>query len=105
MSDIAGVLRLEDVMSALQATRPVFHSEADLQHAFGQVAHDLNAKLRVRLEVPMRPDGAIPATEPRLRTSYLDLLCFTAQGTTAIEFKYFTRAWKGEVTRSGLTDR
>jgi hypothetical protein len=70
-------------MSHLAADRPIFHSEADFQHAFAQVVHGLNGELQVRLEV--RQDDA----------EYLDLFCYGPRGRTSIEFKYFTAAWHG----------
>ena len=87
--DIAQRLNLISVMDELTRRRPVFHSEADFQHAFGQVVHDLDPSMQVRLEV--RQEDA----------EYLDLLCFTSQARTAIEFKYATRAWQGS---DGITD-
>ena len=72
-------------MGRLAASRAVFHSEADFQHAFGQVLHALDPELGVRLEVPQ--DGV----------GRLDLLCRNTDDTcrTAIEFKYFTTRWRG----------
>lgn len=86
---IAGVLDLDVVMNRLRTSRPVFHSEADFQHAFGQVVHDLDPGLGVRLEV--RQQGS----------EHLDLLCFGPAGRTAVEFKYVTAAWDGPDPRSG----
>jgi hypothetical protein len=47
----------------LRQHRPVFHSEADFQHALAWTAHQSNPSLRVRLET---------RTTPGMR---LDLLC------------------------------
>jgi hypothetical protein len=80
---IAGQVTVETVMHELGRDRPVFHSEADFQHAFGQTLHDLAPELRIRLEVRQQ------------NAEYLDLLCFGPSGRTAIEFKYATRAWIG----------
>jgi hypothetical protein len=79
---------LEEVMDALRRDRPVFHSEADLQHGFARALWTLAPDVRSRLEVPQRRQG---------RAEYLDLLCVGPSGRTAIEFKYVTRAWKGVV--------
>jgi hypothetical protein len=86
---VAGRVDADDVMDRLSTRRTVFHSEADFQHAFGQVLHDIAPELQVRLEV--RQENA----------EYLDLLCFGAHGRTAIEFKYATATWIG---MDGLTD-
>lgn len=86
--DIANRLGAQAVIDELRSRRPVFHSEADFQHAFGQVIHDLDPTLHVRLEV--RQENA----------EYLDLLCFGAIGRTAIEFKYVTAGWQG---KGGIT--
>ncbi|GAA3974592.1 hypothetical protein GCM10022232_02280 [Streptomyces plumbiresistens] len=84
---IAGRASLDDVMAELCRHRPVFHSEADLQHSFAKVLWELAPDVHSRLEVPQRGLG---------RTEYLDLQCLGPGGRTAIEFKYFTRGWMGE---------
>jgi hypothetical protein len=89
MSMLAGVVPIESVMDRLRLVRPVFHSEADLQHAFAQVLHDLNSAISVRLEV--RQGGR----------EYADLLCFGADGRTLVEFKHFTAPWRGCDPNSG----
>ncbi|WP_204032242.1 hypothetical protein [Micromonospora qiuiae] len=82
--EIAGSIKLAAVMNELSAVRPVFHSEADFQHAFAWALHTLAPSVSVRLEVPQ---GG---------REYLDLLCLGADGRrTAVEFKYFTRRWDG----------
>lgn len=88
---IAGTVALDAVIAHLQKTRPVFHSEADLQHAFGQVLHDLDPTLGIRLEVRQQ------------NAQYLDLLCIGPVGRTAVEFKYVTAAWKGADPTTGET--
>ena len=88
MSLIANRLDLTDVMTRLGELRPIFHSEADFQHAFAQVVHNLAPGIQIRLEV--RQTGG----------EHLDLLCFEDGDRTAIEFKYVTAAWEGE---DGLT--
>lgn len=77
---------LNDVMAKLCQHRPVFHSEADLQHSFARVLWELAPDVHSRLEVPQRVVG---------KTEYLDLLCLGPESRTAIEFKYFTRSWTG----------
>jgi hypothetical protein len=83
---IAERISLGDVMAKLCRHRPVFHSEADLQHGFARVLWELAPDVQSRLEVPQRAAD---------KTEYLDLLCLGSGSRTAIEFKYFTRGWTG----------
>lgn len=81
---IAGSVPVDVLLHRLAFERPVFHSEADFQHAFARALWQLDPEIHVRLEV--RQPGA---------REYLDLLAFGPDGRTAIEFKYWTRAWSG----------
>ncbi|WP_406361002.1 hypothetical protein [Streptomyces sp. NBC_01579] len=83
---IAGSAALNEVLACLRARRPVFHSEADLQHSFALAVGEVAREVRCRLEVPVRGSDA---------SEYLDLLCLGPAGRTAIEFKYVTRQWAG----------
>ncbi|WP_225811874.1 hypothetical protein [Streptomyces spinosus] len=83
---IAGRTALSEVVEYLRRQRPVFHSEADLQHSFARALWELAPEVHSRLEVPQRAPG---------KTEYLDLLCLGPSTRTAIEFKYFTRSWTG----------
>ncbi|WP_405953334.1 hypothetical protein OG588_40795 [Streptomyces prunicolor] len=83
---VAGRISLGDIIEQLRRHRPVFHSEADLQHSFARVLWELMPDVHSRLEVPQRLLG---------RSEYLDLLCIGPSARTAIEFKYFTRRWTG----------
>lgn len=85
---IAGEVTLTDVMARLREHRPVFHSEADLQHAFARVLWELAPQVQSRLEVGRTAAG---------RTERLDLLCIGPRARTSIEFKYWTRSWAGSV--------
>jgi hypothetical protein len=70
------------VMSALAAHRPLFHSEADFQHAFAWELQRSHPAWAIRLEVPVRgPFGAI----------HIDLLAISDDVEVAIELKYKTR--------------
>jgi hypothetical protein len=70
-------------MRRLAESRPLFHSEADLQHAFAWELHQMVPELDVRLEVPLRtPVGS----------TYVDVLARSASTQMAIELKYKTRA-------------
>jgi len=83
MSLIAGVVDVGTVMGKLSSARPIFHSEADFQHAFAWVLHEIEPSLNIRLEVRQE------------EREYVDLFCFGPHGRTAIEFKYFTARWAG----------
>jgi hypothetical protein len=74
-------------IDTLRDSRPVFHSEADFQHALAWVAHLSDHGMRVRLETKPTPGMR------------LDLLLeWPARGThLALELKYLTAAWAGEV--------
>ncbi|MFJ9249363.1 hypothetical protein [Streptomyces sp. NPDC101776] len=85
---VGGRVPLDDVIAQLGRHRPVFHSEADLQHSFARALWELSSDVHSRLEVPQRAEG---------RTEHLDLLCIGPSVRTAIEFKYFTRRWTGTV--------
>lgn len=83
---VAGRISLGDVIAHLSRHRPVFHSEADLQHSFARALWELSPDVHSRLEVRQRTEN---------KAEYLDLLCIGPSTRTAIEFKYFTRRWTG----------
>lgn len=87
MASIAGTVDIDDLLHRLSKRRPVFHAEADFQHAFAWEAHLMDPNLRVRLETH---------PEPNMR---LDLL-FSRPDLelhTAVELNYLTAGWTGEV--------
>jgi hypothetical protein len=69
------------VMRKLAQTRPVFHSEADFQHALAWELHAAVPGAQVRLEYRV----------PGVERVYVDIWLQTADGPTAIELKYMTR--------------
>ena len=74
--------RIHETMLGLGTSRPVFHSEADFQHALAwQIRHD-HPDAEVRLETRPLPDEAL----------FLDVLVRLAGTGVAIECKYLTRA-------------
>lgn len=77
--DIAGL------MERLSRDRPIFHSEADFQHAFAWRIHTEHPNARIRLET--RP-------ERRIR---LDVLIDLGDERIAIELKYLVRGTRLEV--------
>jgi hypothetical protein len=74
------------VLPVLAETRPVFHSEADFQHALAVEVKRLHPEWRVRLET--RPYPGV----------HLDLLIADPTDSTsvAVELKYLTDAWLGD---------
>lgn len=84
---IAGSVDLNDVLSQLAGIRPVFHSEADFQFAFAWLVQQRDVRMRVRLE--NRP---APGVHLDVEFARPDL-----GRTTAVELKYLTRLWTGEV--------
>jgi hypothetical protein len=80
-------LEVQDVMRQLARVRPIFHSEADFQHAIAWELHQRHTDASIRLERRMLPD------------IHLDLSVSIDGLTTAIELKYKTRAL--EVTVDG----
>jgi hypothetical protein len=89
MNQVAGRIGVPAVMEELARRRPVFHSEADFQFAFAQVIQSLVPDAHIRLEVPLRAVDGLKGSQ------YLDLMCSSSAGRTAIELKYFTRGWTG----------
>lgn len=93
---IAGRVALSVVLAELARVRPVFHSEADLQHAFARVLWVLAPEVECRLEVRQTTSVGI---------EHLDLLCIGPLGRTAVEFKYVKRAWSGTVGTGPMEER
>ncbi len=79
------VLNIPAIIDRLAVDRPVFHSEADFQHALAWRIHLDNPTARIRLE-----------TRPR-RGIRLDLLVDVSGERTAIELKYFIRRFSAIV--------
>jgi hypothetical protein len=98
MSLIAGSVDVHEVIDRLRAQRPVFHSEADFQHAFAWVLHQTRPALNIRLEVRQHPDDS---ADQRSRRERVDLYCFGPHGHTFLEFKYFTARWDGTDPATG----
>lgn len=81
------LVKLEPWLDVLRQSRPVFHSEADFQHALAWAIHISDESLRVRLET--RP---VAGTRLDLLISKPDL-----GEHLALELKYLTAAWTGEI--------
>jgi len=74
--DVAGL------MTALASRRPIFHSEADFQHALAWDLHTRLPELGIRLELPIEVSGKV---------LHLDLWLSGPGHSVAIELKYKTR--------------
>jgi len=76
------VVDVKDVLRVLASERPVFHSEADFQHAFAWEIHQRLPNALIRLELP------IPVKGERI---HLDVWCAHTDMAFAVELKYKTR--------------
>ena len=92
------MLNVTKLMEDLAGDRPVFHSEADFQHALAWRIHAEGLDAGIRLEWPVEP----PDQEKRI---YVDL--WLPSTNVAVELKYLTRglivSQKGE--RFALRDQ
>jgi hypothetical protein len=75
------MINIHDALALLSQERPVFHSEADFQHALGWLIHLHEPHASVRLEYRPLP----------LEPLYLDVWIQNDQGVLAFELKYATR--------------
>ena len=84
------MLQIQDFMAQMAGHRPVFHSEADFQHAFAWQLHQKFPDAQIRLEYPFRAEKWI----------YIDIWSRLAdQMHIAIELKYKTT--RTELEHSG----
>ncbi len=73
---------VDDLMKGLARERPVFHSEADFQHALAWRIHEVDRDARIRLEWPVqRPDSR--------KRIYVDV--YLPNRKVAVELKYVTQ--------------
>lgn len=79
---------MEDIIKELQKERPIFHSEADFQHALAWEIHRLNQSAKMRLEIDL-----VVSSEPREAT---DILMSQGETTWAIELKYRKKKFETE---------
>lgn len=80
-------MELNKILSRLASKRPIFHSEADFQHALAWELQQEHPDAEIRLEFR-------PFPEERF---YLDVWCRKKDGAFAIELKYLTRGLDAEV--------
>ena len=85
-------LDLPAALSALAEERPVFHSEADFQHALAWVLRERHPAIKVRLEYPVTLDG---------KRAHIDIWVRMDGHATVIELKYGTRKADFEVDGEG----
>ena len=86
------LIGIENMLLTLAGKRPVFHSEADFQHALAWEIHLQNPACSLRLEY--KP----PFVSQRV---YLDVFirASNSEGISAIELKYKTRGLRVQVDR------
>ena len=70
-------------MQQLSLARPIFHSEADFQHALAWELRKIHEDLDLRLEVPVSLDS---------RRAFVDMVVIRGAQKTFIELKYKTSA-------------
>jgi hypothetical protein len=75
------MLDLTILMNRLSKVRPIFHSEADFQHALAWQIHVEHPDARIRLEYRPFPNERV----------YIDIWCELNGLSTAIELKYPTK--------------
>lgn len=76
------MLDVDDLMKGLARDRPVFHNEADFQHALAWRMHEVDRDARVRLE------WRVEWPDPRKRI-YVDV--YLPDRKVAVELKYVTQ--------------
>ena len=79
------MLDIHNLMTDLSQHRPIFHSEADFQHALAWQIHKAIPNCEIRLETPYRVSQG---------NWYLDIWLQTME--IAIELKYRTKRMEGE---------
>ncbi len=88
------MLHIDSLITSLSSRRPIFHSEADFQHALAWHIHETHPDCDLRLE----REQFSPHTSERMAT---DIWLRLSDEVVAIELKYTNRAlrkeWDGEV--------
>ena len=78
------MLDIHKLLASLSAYRPVFHSEADFQHALAWHIHETMPEREVRLEYPVSFE--------KQKAMHLDI--WLPKEKIAIELKYFNKRLK-----------
>jgi hypothetical protein len=76
------MINIPGFMHELSHIRPIFHSEADFQHAFAWELHKSMPDLNVRLEYPWNTG---------VKQNHLDIFAFGERSVFAYELKYKTK--------------
>lgn len=76
------MIEITDVLNELRRKRPVFHSEADFQHALAWRIHEKHPDLNIRLEKRMILEG---------EKNYFDVFAFKDNKIVVVEVKYKTK--------------
>jgi len=79
---------LTRILNALSQERPIFHSEADFQHALAWHIHELHPAWKVRLEYTSPASG---------RPAHVDILALSGTVAWPIEVKYKTKKLRGTI--------
>lgn len=82
------MIELEKIIGYLSLSRPIFHSEADFQHALAWEVHKRAQNCEIRLEY--KPSSV-------MKRFYIDIWCSQKDVITAIELKYKTEKLYVEV--------
>ncbi len=90
------MIDLHKILERLSNERPIFHSEADFQHALAWKIHKEVPNVSIRLERPFR---GVRDDKGNSKPWYIDIFCFEGKEKLAIELKYKTKAL--EVTHKG----
>lgn len=80
MSEKILLIEMVNILNELSTERPIFHSEADFQHALAWKIHEKHQDLNIRLEKKLNAHEI-----------YLDLLAFNDTYNIAVELKYKTK--------------
>jgi len=78
---------IDQMLDGLASVRPIFHSEADFQHALAWRIHELNPAAAIRLEYRPLPQ----------RSMYVDIWVRSPDTSVAIELKYPCRKLDVEI--------
>lgn len=76
------MVEIGEILSSLAEQRPIFHSEADFQHAFAWEIHQRLPMASVRLELPVQVRGEF---------LHIDVWVAYQGAVLAVELKYKTR--------------
>lgn len=77
------MIEINKILDNLAKKRPVFHSEADFQHALAWEIHQCLPNADIRLELPVHVGGLY---------LHIDIWIVSQDGISAVELKYKTRS-------------